>query len=233
MFSARAWRSRAIAGAIYGAASVSIAVLSIVLACGQAQAPSDWRCAPGEPACRIVYIVYDAWHAGIVLRREDLTVSTLPELRDFPEARFVELSWGDKDYFPDPSPGISLGLKAAFWSSGSVVHVVGLPERFESFYPNSRIVELRLAPPAFARLIAYLSHSFERPQSAGAPAQPGLTPHSRFYPSPHKFSLSKTCNTWVAEALQTAGLPVWPGLVITAEQLGDQITQLQESRPAE
>lgn len=232
MFSACEWRSRAIAGAFCGTAA-AIVLLTIVMACGQARPASDWRCARGEAACHFVYIVYDAWHAGIVLRREDLSVQTLPELRDFPEARFLEFSWGDQDYFPDPDPGISLGLKAAFWSSGSVVHVVGLTERFETFYPNARIVELRMAPPAFARLIAYLSRSFTRPQTGSAPAQPGLTARSRFYPSPRKFSLSRTCNTWVAEALQTAGLPVWPGLVITAGQLGEQIDQFQEKRAVE
>jgi hypothetical protein len=40
--------------------------------------------------------------------------------------------------------------------------------------------------------------------------------------------LLKTCNTWVAEALQTAGLPVWPGLVITAAQLGEQIAKIKD-----
>ncbi|HEX9787875.1 MAG TPA: DUF2459 domain-containing protein [Candidatus Binatia bacterium] len=204
-------------------------ILCAALALGHAHALSDWACAPGERYCRSVYVVHNAWHAGIVLRHEDLTVDTLPELNDFPGARFVEFSWGDKDYFPDPDAGISLGLKAAFWSSGSVLHLVGLTKSLQAFYPSAQIVELRLALPAYARLIAYLSRSFSRPQTGKAQASPGLVANGRFYPSIHRFSLLNTCNTWVAEALQTAGLPVWPGLVITAGQLAEQIAKIKDA----
>jgi len=196
----------------------------------QARPVHAWKCLPAESNCQSVSIVYDSWHAAIVLRKDDLPRAVFPELVDFPGARFIEFSWGDKDYFPDPDSGFSMALKAAFWSSGSVLHVVGFTENPEIVYPNAQIVELRLAPPAYARLIAYLSHSFARPQDVRAPASPGLVANSRFYPSTHKFSLLNTCNTWVAEALQTAGLPVSPSLVITAGQLGDRIANIKRPR---
>ena len=209
----------------------SVLILYTGLAsCSAHTLSDDWACTREGRYCRSAYVVYDAWHAGIVLRYEDLTIETLPELADFPNARFVEFSWGDKDYFPDPSPGISLGLKAAFWSSGSVVHVVGFTENPASFYPHAQIVELRLGLPGYARLVAYLSRSFARPQTGRAEARPGLTAKSRFYPSTHQFSLLNTCNTWVAEALATAGLPVSPGFVITTGQLADQIAAIKTAR---
>ena len=210
--------------------SILIYLFCCALAFGGAYAQSNWVCAPADRYCRPVYIVHDSWHAGIVLRRQDLTGKTLPELDDLPGAVFVEFSWGDKDYFPAPSPGISLGLKAAFWSRGSVLHVVGFSNDIESFYPNAQIAELHLAQPAYARLIAYLSGSFARTQTGRAPAEPGLVANGRFYPSNRRFSLLNTCNTWVAEGLQTAGLPVWPGLVITAGQLADQLAKIKEVR---
>jgi uncharacterized protein (TIGR02117 family) len=157
-------------------------------------------------------------------------METLPEVAHFPGARFIEFSWGDRDYFPHPQPGVLLALKAVFWSSGSVVHVVGLTTAPEVFYAAAERVELRLAPPAYARLIAYLSHSFARPPTGAAQAQPGLFANSRFYPSTRKFSFLKTCNTWVAEALHSAGLPVSPGLVVTAAQLGEQIAKLETAQ---
>jgi uncharacterized protein (TIGR02117 family) len=210
--------------------SIFIYLLCCTLGFGGASAQSDWACPPKDRYCRPVYIVHDSWHAGIVLRRQDLTRKTLPELDDLPGAVFVEFSWGDKDYFPALRPGISLGLKAAFWSSGSVLHVVGLSSTVESFYPNAQIVELHLAQPAYSRLIAYLSGSFARPQTDKAPAEPGLVANGRFYPSNRRFSVLNTCNTWVAEGLQTAGLPVWPGLVITAGQLADQLAKIKQAR---
>jgi hypothetical protein len=51
---------------------------------------------------------------------------------------------------------------------------------------------------------------------------PLLTP----YPATPKFSLLRTCNTWVAEALESAGVPVSPRMVNTAGNLASQLAQL-------
>lgn len=184
-----------------------------------------WACTTPEPSCKLVFIVYDSWHAAIVLRQADITPHALPEVIDFPHVEFIEFSWGDKDYFPDPDAGIFTALKAAFWSKGSVLHVVGFSGNVRSFYRTGEIVELRLTSAAHERLLDYISNTFSRSAPTGrAPARAGLFTYSRFYPATHKFSLLKTCNTWVAEALNSAGLPISPVNVITADSLASQIT---------
>jgi uncharacterized protein (TIGR02117 family) len=188
---------------------------------------ADWSCAPQEPACKQVFIVHNAWHAAIVLNKEDLSSIALPELADFPGARFLEFSWGDRDFFTDPNAGVWAALRAAFWSSGSVLHLVGFNDGVAEFYRGSETTELRLAPPAYRLLIDFLSHAFARPASAGrAQSSPGLFAYSRFYPATARFSLLRTCNTWVAEALSAAGLPVSPGGVLTAGNLASQLAPL-------
>ena len=195
---------------------------------GEALAASGWSCVRDEANCRSAIIVHDSWHAAIVLRKDELPSGVLPELADFPTARFVEFSWGDQDYFPNPDSGFSMALKAAFWSSGSVLHLVGFSDDPKQFYPKAEIVELRLSPSAFDRLLGFLSQSFLRHDSRGrAQANPGLYGYSRFYPSSRKFSLMNTCNTWVAQALETTGLPVSASRVITAGQLSEQIDRIK------
>ena len=81
------------------------------------QAVPQWACTDSESPCKSVSIVHDSWHAAIVLRKSDLVERTMPELADFPAAQFIEFSWGDKDYFPDPQSGIFGAIKAALWSS--------------------------------------------------------------------------------------------------------------------
>jgi uncharacterized protein (TIGR02117 family) len=198
---------------------------------GPARAANEWTCSPEEKLCRTVFIVHDSWHAAIVLRKDDVSTATLPELADFPDARFVEFSWGDKDYFPDPDSGFSMALKAAFWSSGSVLHLVGFNDDLRKAYPKAETIELRLLPANFDRLLGFLSQSFLRHDSKGG-AQPssGLYSYSRFYPSTRKFSLINTCNTWVAQTLETAGLPVSASRVITAGQLAEQIERIRGLR---
>ena len=194
-------------------------------------AKAEWTCLPDAPTCKSVYILHDTWHAAIVLRAGDISPDTLPELGDFPEAEFVEFSWGDKDYFPDPHAGVFAALRAAFWSNGSVLHVVGFRGDLKTFYRGAAMTEVRLAPASFDRLTNFISQAFSRPDTRGrSQPSPGLFAHSRFYPSTHRFSVFRTCNTWVAEALESAGLPVSPRQVFTAANLETQMAGLGESK---
>ena len=162
----------------------------------------------GEKA-RGVFVTRSGWHSGIVIKRADLSERDLPELRDFPDAEYLEFGWGDWDYFQAPDPGIGLALKAAFWSSGSVLLVVGIKGALEHHFRGSEIVEIVLADQSFQRLIHFISGTFSRPNPAQpAEARPGLDSSSRFYRAQGNFYLSRNCNTWVAEALRSAGLPI-------------------------
>ena len=173
---------------------------------------------------RTVFIVHDAWHAAIVIKKTDIPALVLPELRDFPSAEYLEFSWGDRDYFPAPDGGLGLALKAAFWSSGSILHVVGFKDAVQNAYPSAEIIEIPLSEEGFQRLVKFLSDTFSRPHPpAPAEARPGLFSNGRFYAAEGKFSLLRTCNTWVAEALSAAGLPIRPGYVITAANLSDRL----------
>ena len=171
-----------------------------------------------------VFVVHDYWHAALVLRKADLPEATVPEQNHFPEAEYLELSWGDRDYFPATEEGIGLALRAAFWSRGSVLHVVGFKGDVKDNFAGGEIIEIALSQEAFGRLSEFVSSSFSRPdRSIPAQSQPGLVSHSRFYPAAGRFSILRTCNTWTAEALKSAGLDISPGYVITAASLARQI----------
>jgi uncharacterized protein (TIGR02117 family) len=171
-----------------------------------------------------VFVAHDHWHAGLVVKKADIPVALLPEVRDFPWAEYLEFSWGDKDYFPASDPGIGLALKAAFWSSGSVLHVVGFNGPVGNYYPAAEILKINLSEQDFQNLMKFIFATFSRSRSSEpADARPGLSPNGRFYSAEGKFSIFRTCNTWVAEALRAAGLPVSPRSVITAGSLSDQL----------
>ena len=205
-------------------------VLSLWLFFSAGMARADWVCAPSETSCKTIFIVHNSWHAAIVLSRSDLSLDALPELADFPEAKFIEFSWGDQDFFPDPNSGIWAALRAAFWSGGSVLHLVGFNENVGQFYRGAEVFELRLTAAAERQLIQFISQTFARANSnSRAQARPGLFPYSRFYPATAKFSVLRTCNTWVAEALASAGLPISPGAVLTAGSLASQLADIGKS----
>jgi uncharacterized protein (TIGR02117 family) len=194
-------------------------------ACGaHAPANSSWSCASTSQDCSSVFVVHDSWHSAIVLRRSDLSSQTMPELNDFPSVQWIEFSWGDRDYFPNPQAGIFAAIRAALWSGGSVVHLVGIDDSLANFYRSASRTELHLTQKAYRRLLDYLGATFLREASTDrARAAPGLFIYSRFYPARRHFGLLRTCNTWTAEALEQAGLPIASGFVISAGQLQRQL----------
>ncbi len=204
-------------------------IVLLICACTNSIRPVGFRI-EGDYA-KHVFIVHDAWHAAAVVRTVDIPAAVLPELRDFPSAEHLEFSWGDRDYFPAPDPGIGLALKAAFWSSGSILHVVGSSGALENVYPGVEIIEIGLSENALQRLIQFISDTFARSSpDTPAEARPGLSQGGSFYPAKGNFSIFRNCNTWAAEALNAAGLPVNPHYVITAENLASQLRSFAASK---
>ena len=208
---------------------IGIVSFRLLLSCAAGFA--QWSCGSADPTCKSAFVVHDSWHAAIVLKRLDIPLEAIAELADFPQAEFVEFSWGDRDYFPNPQSGVIAAIKAALWSGGSVIHLVGFTGSVEAFYRSAKITELQLTARSYEGLLAYLSETFARPSAHGrAQASPGLYPYSRFYSASRKFSALRTCNTWVAEALEKAELPISPGFVITAGNLESQLLTLKPAR---
>lgn len=204
--------------------TILLAVL-LVCSCARPVAQPYFR-GVGEKA-RTILVVSHGWHSGIVIKKADIPENALPEVKDFPDADYLEVGWGEWDYYQAPDPGLGLALKAAFWPDRSVLRVAGFKGAAENYFRGSEIVEIVLSDEAFQRVIQFISDTFPRSDPAApVEARPGLSPDSRFYAAKGKFHIFRTCNTWVAEALKFAGLPVNPTSVLTAGNLISQVRQL-------
>ena len=191
-----------------------------------------------SPATHSVHVVNHGWHTGLVLRAGDVSAAAWPVKADLPEATYFEVGWGDRAYYRAADPGAWLALKAVAWPTPGVLHVVAVETTLERFLASTGIseaIEIGVSPAGLQRLLEHLRNSHEL-DAAGRPITlgPGLYGHSRFYASHERFHLLKTCNVWVATALQAAGVPVTPALAITAGQLMAQLRPLArvpENRP--
>ncbi len=204
-----------------------VCIISILpLLASSCAAPKTERNAPAPENVHRIYVVHNNWHAAFVVRASESVAAQIPEVAHFPGAEYLEISWGDADFFPAPEAGIGLALKAAFWSSGSVLHVVGFGGSIKNTYRGAEIIEIELSESEFQRIIRFVSAEFAResPMQAAVP-RPGLFSQSRFYPARSKFNVLRNCNTWVAEAFDAADLPVNPAYVLTAGSVARQIKQ--------
>lgn len=172
--------------------------------------------AKDEPVVPI-YLVSHGWHAGIVIEREAIPPGLLPERDDFPAARYLEIGWGDRDYYMTPDPSFGILLKAGLWPTDSVLHVVGFSETVTRYFPRSEIIRIDLGRAGFEQLCRHLDARFAR--QGEVRLGPGLYGDSRFYLSRDTYHLFNTCNVWMARALREAGCPIIPAFNITVDDL--------------
>jgi uncharacterized protein (TIGR02117 family) len=178
-----------------------------------------WPPAPGEPV-RAIAVVNHGWHTGIVVSVKEIPEGAWPGHRDFPGAEYLEVGWGDHDFYQAPQASLWLAVKAAFWPSPSVLHVAafrGPP------WPGAERVEIELTEAGFSRLLAFIEAAYARGETGGpVPLGQGQTAWSRFYLGRERYFLLRTCNTWVARALRAAGCPITPLYALTAGNLMSQ-----------
>ena len=180
--------------------------------------------APVEP----VWVVDHGWHTGLVLERSSIPHGLLPEQDDFPAAQYLEIGWGDAQFYRTPDAGVSLAIRAAFLSKASVLHVVGLPAG--KAFAAGDVVEIRLSRLGFDGLARLVDGSFDRGgQRAASPQGRGLYGDSRFYAARGRYHLFYTCNTWIADALRAAGLPITPVYAMTAGNLMWQVSRVPKT----
>ena len=200
-------------------------LIALCVGCaGAVQAP--YPPAEGE-AVRLVYVIDHGWHTGIAVRQADIPAALWPTHRDFAGSEYVEVGWGDRNFYLAPQGTLWLALKAAFGSTSAVLHVIAFDGPPDRFFAGREVVALRVSERGFRRLADFVGAAWATDES-GEPIQlgPGLYPLSRFYPATGRYFLLRTCNTWTAAALRAAGFPINPTFVVTAGQVMDQARSL-------
>ncbi len=202
-----------------------VLVLFVVAICGacaaQVRDAATWN--ENEPY-KTIYLVSHGWHAGIVLRQSDITGSDWPVAEDFADAQYLEIGWGDRNFYQATNPHLGLILKAVLLPTASVLHIVGFDDSVPVYFPNSEIISIKLPITNFAHLSRTIAASFALGETGNIKSLgSGLYGNSHFYPSRERYHLFNTCNVWVARALRTAGLPVTPARAISVGSLMSQV----------
>ena len=191
-----------------------------VFGCGGCAGPIEglYPPKPDEPFSSVFVTNHNDWHTGIVIRQDDIPKGSFLWLEPFSGFEYVEVGWGDRDFYPNPNPGLWVTLKAGLWPTQSVLHVVGFNGSITDFFPKSEIVEVRISQKGFENLIHFIDETVSKnPEGKVQEQGDGLLPDGRFYLAEGKFHLFKTCNVWVAQALRKAGCPITAFYAISAK----------------
>lgn len=189
---------------------------------------------PDQPA-KTVFVVNQGWHTGIVVMRKDVDTSLWRAVNDFPDAEFIEVGWGDADFYQSDRNTLWLGLKALFFPTGSVLHVAGFDIPVETYFKGYQTVKIELSDSGFRRMCAFIRHSYERNKDGKViPLGQGLYgTNSRFYRARGKYWFAHTCNNWIAQALRAAGCPITPVYANTARNVFYQLKKFGEEYPGD
>jgi uncharacterized protein (TIGR02117 family) len=154
---------------------------------------------------------------GIVVSRPDIPAHLWPEQRELPASAYLEVGWGDQEFYQAPKRTLGLLLKAALTPTPSVLHLVWFDQPVPTYFPASEIIEIGVTQPGFEALSRFIAATYDRDAHAKTiPLGPGLYGSSVFYRARGKYHLFNTCNTWTAQALRAAGCPTRVTGLLTA-----------------
>ncbi len=196
----------------------------LAIGCSACAAPIEKApVAEKSAAHKTIWLVSHGWHAGIVFARTDIPDGIWPAPVGFSDAQYLEVGWGDSDYYRTPDAHEGIILKAALLPTDSVLHIVGFNGAVADYFPYSEIIRMELSSTGFERLIRMIAASFSRDEDGRIqPLGRGLYGNSRFYLSRERYHLFNTCNVWTARVLRAAGIPIVPARAIRVESLMSQ-----------
>jgi hypothetical protein len=175
----------------------------VLSACALPAAP----CAP-PPNANIVWVLSRGWHTQIGLTADELTGGLARFRQIYPGMRAIMFGYGKRTFMTARADRASEYLLGPF-PGPAVIETVGLRALPQAAYGPDGMVALALPAGGAAALSAFIWNDIARDHT-GAPrlVGPGRYEGSRFYDAVSGYNLAHTCNTWIADALHAAGLPV-------------------------
>jgi len=177
----------------------------------------------GADSTSAIYVVQHGWHAGIAVRRADVSEDAWPVLDAFPDAAYLEVGWGEAQYYPGTSRGVWGLARAGAWPTGSVLHVVPVDQAVPDRFSNRTVVQVPVTRAELEALVAFVAESFAVDSTGNATAAaPGAYTDSRFYASSLTYHVFNNCNHWAAGVLEAAGCDASPRWTFTVGQVVEQ-----------
>ncbi len=166
-----------------------------------------------------IYIVQEAWHTGIVLKTRDVSREIWPEIKNYQEKKYIDVSWGDERYYQKPGINILLAARAVFFPTTAVIRLLGFDSAIEHFYFDYRSIRVIMDSTQFNALCHSIAYSLRRNDQHNVIPSMVYGKSEKFFIAKRKYHVFRTCNTWVLLLLKHAGLSVNPFMAITSGQL--------------
>jgi hypothetical protein len=176
---------------------------------------------------RIVYVVRRSWHIDIGFAAADLQPPLAAVRSQFPGATYVEFGFGDRRYLMNRQRGPGT-LLSALWPGPGLVLMTALSASPQDAFGTKNVYRLHLSSLQTGDIQQFIWHTLVHDQDAVAALEAGPYEGSVFYAALPRYSAVHTCNTWAAESLRAAQLPIRSTGVVFAGQLWSQVQPLAQ-----
>jgi Protein of unknown function (DUF2459) len=207
--------------------ALRLAVLLTLPLCG---------CEPGLPACEpasaapndVVFVVEHGWHTDLAIPAEALR-GNMAIFRDiFPGLQVLVVGFGKRTFMIAPVTTSGDLLVGPFPGQGAIM-VVGLKGPPAQAYEDGMQTAVRLPPGGAERLSDFIWDTLQTHDGHPLRIRDGLFPGSVFYATRIGYAGTYTCNTWTADALHAAGVPVDTHGVIFAGQTMSRLARVSRA----
>jgi len=194
---------------------------------------TDVGAGAGSAKSAVIYVVRRSWHIDIGFAAADLQPPLNVVAAQFPGLRYLFFGFGDQHYLLAKDRNAPV-LLAALWPGRGLILATALASSPQAAFGATHVATLSLTDKQMRDIQTFVWYSLGR-QSAeeGGGVKPyaeGPYEGSLFFAATPRYSGFHTCNTWVAESLRTAGLPVHSAGVIFAGQLWSQVRRLEKKQ---
>jgi Protein of unknown function (DUF2459) len=213
--------------------ALRVVVLVLLAACSAAPPRPVQR--PGVQATdnsAVIYVIRRKWHVDIGFAAAALRPPLATLRTDFPTTRYLLFGFGDRHYLLDKDRGFG-GMVAALWPGPGLMLVTGVATTLPEAFGDGNVIEIPVTAAQAADAQAFVWNSLAANDGATVPLLAGPYDGSLYYASSQGYSAIHTCNTWAAQTLRAAHLPVHSEGVEFAGQLWKQLRRLPDGPGAD
>ncbi len=156
-----------------------------------------------------IYLSSLGWHTGIVIPAKSFPDSLWENGHNFADAHYLEIGWGDEDFFTQKNFDIWYAIKAVSWPTPSAIQIKPVNRKVENYYSNTEVAKIELNDEQMQGLISYFVEELELDRNGKIiPVKENSV--KNYYKSSSSYYFPKNSNVWAARALKRAGLSIRP-----------------------
>jgi Protein of unknown function (DUF2459) len=178
-----------------------------------------------------IFVARRRWHVDIGFAIADVGAPLNSVVGQLPGVKYLFFGFGDRHYLMAKNRNVP-AMFGALWPGPGIILVTGLRGTPAEAFDAQQVIELSVSEAQAQAAKDFIWNSLVH--VAGEPITPyaqGPYEGSLYFSSVVHYSAFHTCNTWAAEALRAAGLPVRSRAVLLAGQLWRQIQKLSRAKP--